>query len=85
MSILKLDTVRFSADGAALEIPDQTLLPGRVEILRLTRQEDIHEAIRALRVRGAPAIGVAAAIGAALAAREIEAENFEDFFARFRE
>lgn len=85
MNVLELDTVRFSADGSALEIPDQTLLPGRVEILRLTRQEDIHEAIRLLRVRGAPAIGVAAAIGAALAAREIEAESFEDFFAQFKE
>ena len=46
MNVLELDTVRFSADGAALEIPDQTKLPGRVEILRLNRQEDIHEAIR---------------------------------------
>ncbi|MBQ2896360.1 MAG: S-methyl-5-thioribose-1-phosphate isomerase [Oscillospiraceae bacterium] len=85
MNILDLDTVRFSADGAALEIPDQTLLPGRVEILRLTKQEDIHEAIRSLRVRGAPAIGVAAAIGAALAAREIQAADFESFWAQFKE
>ncbi|MBI2805394.1 MAG: S-methyl-5-thioribose-1-phosphate isomerase [Planctomycetes bacterium] len=42
---------------------DQTLLPTRLEYRECTSVEDIWEAIRSLRVRGAPAIGVAAAMG----------------------
>ena len=65
---LKIDTVRLSDEGDALVIIDQTLLPNEVKYLSLTRTADIWEALRALRVRGAPAIGVAAACGAYLAA-----------------
>lgn len=53
-------TVRLSDDGRAVEILDQTLLPNVIKYLRLETAEDIFEAIRILRVRGAPAIGVAA-------------------------
>ena len=63
MDPLKIDTVKLSDAGDALVIIDQTLLPNEVKYLSLTRTEDIWEAIRALRVRGAPAIGVAAAFG----------------------
>jgi methylthioribose-1-phosphate isomerase len=48
--------------GAARLI-DQTLLPGELRHLELTTAEAMWEAIRALRVRGAPAIGIAAAYG----------------------
>ena len=68
MDPLKIDTVKLSDAGDALVIIDQTLLPNEVRYLSLTAIEDIWEAIRALRVRGAPAIGVAAAFGAYLAA-----------------
>lgn len=46
---------------------DQSLLPGEVVILRLTHERQVAEAIARLRVRGAPAIGVTAAFGMALA------------------
>jgi methylthioribose-1-phosphate isomerase len=46
---------------------DQSLLPGEVVILRLTHEREVAEAIARLRVRGAPAIGMAAAFGMALA------------------
>jgi len=49
-------------DGA-LELLDQTLLPREERWLRLTRVEEIAGAIRRLAVRGAPAIGIAAAYG----------------------
>lgn len=75
MNALQLDSARLSDDRKSLEILDQTLLPGTVKVLRLTRTEEIWEAIRALRVRGAPAIGVAAAYGAALAAASSAAED----------
>ena len=48
---------------------DQTLLPTQEKFLEVHSVEEIAEAIRMLRVRGAPLIGVAAAMGATLAAR----------------
>ncbi|MFQ5598932.1 MAG: S-methyl-5-thioribose-1-phosphate isomerase [Candidatus Krumholzibacteriia bacterium] len=61
-----VEAVRYR-DGA-VEIVDQTLLPGRFERKRLENLEELCEAIRVLRVRGAPAIGVAAAYGFRLVA-----------------
>jgi methylthioribose-1-phosphate isomerase len=55
-----------------LELLDQTRLPDRREVLRLTRLDDVVDAIRRLCVRGAPAIGVAAAYGVVLGVRERE-------------
>ena len=78
-SILDHDTVALDERAGALVIIDQTLLPGEIKLLRLTKQNEIWEAIKVLRVRGAPAIGVAAAIGLYLAAREIEANDRADF------
>ncbi|MBO6010800.1 MAG: S-methyl-5-thioribose-1-phosphate isomerase [Oscillospiraceae bacterium] len=68
MDIQETDTVSFDREGDALVIIDQTKLPGEVVMLRLTDRETIYEAIRSLRVRGAPAIGAAAAVGLAVLA-----------------
>ncbi len=57
-------------DGAAVEIIDQTLLPHVFETRRLGSLEEAAEAIRSMRVRGAPLIGVTAAYGLCLALRE---------------
>lgn len=70
-SILDYDTVALDEESHALVIIDQTKLPYEIEILSLTQQKEIWNAIYLLQVRGAPAIGVAAAIGIYLAAREI--------------
>ncbi len=56
--------------GGRLHLIDQRKLPGRKVILHLSRVEEVAEAIRTLTVRGAPAIGVAAAYGMVLASRE---------------
>ena len=56
-------------DGDAIAIIDQTLLPGEERLLRLRDLDQLAEAIRSLRVRGAPALGVAGALGIALAVR----------------
>jgi methylthioribose-1-phosphate isomerase len=82
---LTLDSVRLSAERDCLLILDQTLLPGKTEILRLDTAEEIWEAIRMLRVRGAPAIGVAAAYGLALMASKLETADPEAFLIRFME
>ena len=57
------DTVALDEERRQLVIIDQTLLPNEEKHLALDREEEIIEAIQKLRVRGAPAIGVAAAIG----------------------
>jgi methylthioribose-1-phosphate isomerase len=56
-----LPTVEYRR--GALEIIDQTLLPREERIVRLSSLDETAEAIRTLRVRGAPAIGIAAAYG----------------------
>ncbi|MDR2752790.1 MAG: S-methyl-5-thioribose-1-phosphate isomerase [Oscillospiraceae bacterium] len=65
------DTVWFDRDRNRLCIIDQTLLPNEVKILSLHTAEAVEQAIRTLQVRGAPAIGVAAAIGLAVLAAEM--------------
>jgi methylthioribose-1-phosphate isomerase len=55
-----------------LEILDQRLLPGTIHYDVQTGVDSVTTAIRELRVRGAPAIGIAAAYGVVLAAREAE-------------
>lgn len=82
-SIMDYDTVAIDDEKSELVIIDQTQLPYNTEILRLKTQKEIWTAIYLLQVRGAPAIGVAAAIGVYLAAKEIDVENFEDFYAQF--
>lgn len=57
------DTVALNENENKLVIIDQTLLPNEERFLALDREDEIIEAIQKLRVRGAPAIGVAAAIG----------------------
>jgi methylthioribose-1-phosphate isomerase len=59
--------------GEALELLDQRKLPFAVEYERCNTSDDVAAAIHALTVRGAPAIGIAAAWGVVLAARDIEA------------
>ncbi len=61
----------WDADARALCLIDQTLLPGRLDVLACTTVAQVAEAIRSLRVRGAPALGIAAAYAMALGAREV--------------
>lgn len=63
-------TIWLAEDGWSVEIIDQTKLPHRFEILRLTSVEQAAEAIRSMQVRGAPLIGATAAYGLALAMAE---------------
>jgi methylthioribose-1-phosphate isomerase len=62
-------TIRLSADGASVEIIDQTKLPHELVIVRLATLADAVRAIRDMQVRGAPLIGVTAAYGLCLALR----------------
>lgn len=60
-----LQPVRLSADGRVLHLLDQRALPGRELWLELEEIEAVAQAIESLAVRGAPAIGCAAALGLA--------------------
>ena len=66
--LVALPTVRFA--HGRLRIIDQTLLPSRYEIVALGDLDGVCDAIARLRVRGAPAIGVAAAYGLLVAVEE---------------
>jgi methylthioribose-1-phosphate isomerase len=63
-------TIALAADGWSVEILDQTALPHRVVIRTVRSALDMAEAIRRMRVRGAPLIGAAAAYGLSLALRD---------------
>ena len=76
-------TVRLTPDKKALDIIDQTLLPGTIRRISLETKEEIWEAIKKLRVRGAPAIGVSAAYGMAVLSSRIKAQDFETFYREF--
>lgn len=74
MSTAPIAAVSFSDDGRALRIIDQVRLPGALVELVLDTQDAMVEAIQSLRVRGAPAIGVAGAIGLAVLAQRAALE-----------
>ena len=63
------DTVALDDENSALVIIDQTALPGEFKLLSLTALDEFVDAIQTLKVRGAPAIGVAAAMGLYLAVK----------------
>lgn len=83
-SIMDYDTVAYNEAEDAVVIIDQTLLPGVTKLIELRTAQEIWDAIYLLKVRGAPAIGVAAALGIALLARGIDTEDFEEFFGKFK-
>lgn len=83
-NIMNIETVALDDANSALVIIDQTQLPYNIEMLHLKTQKSIWDAIYLLQVRGAPAIGVAAGYGIYLAAKEIQADSFDDFYAQFK-
>lgn len=88
-NILSYETVDIDLNTNELIIIDQTKLPGKTEIIRLKTGEEIWNAIYLLQVRGAPAIGVAAAFGIYILAKqisqEVEENDYELFYQKFIE
>jgi len=68
-----------------LDILDQSLLPSQIVRLQLTTPEAVQEAIRSLRVRGAPAIGGAAAMGLAVCACRFPEQTRDGFLNHLRQ
>jgi methylthioribose-1-phosphate isomerase len=69
----------------SIKILNQQLIPNSVEFLTLETIEDVWDAIKTLKVRGAPAIGIAAAFGLALAGSKFEGEDLQEFHTHIRE
>ena len=63
--------------GTAVRLLDQTKLPRHTVYVEITDEKQMHDAIRRLVVRGAPAIGVAAAFGVYLGVRNAAFETFD--------
>jgi methylthioribose-1-phosphate isomerase len=62
-------------DGNSLQLLDQRKLPFTVEYVECKESHEVSRAIRSLVVRGAPAIGIAAAFGVVLAAKDVSAQG----------
>lgn len=84
-ALLTLRTVAFSEARDAVIILDQTQLPAREVYVSLRTAEDIWEAIYHLKVRGAPAIGIAAAYGIAVCMSRFEGTDRETFIREFKQ
>jgi methylthioribose-1-phosphate isomerase len=81
MEVLMVPTIEWK-DGK-VRMLDQRRLPTEVVWLDCSDVSEVAEGIRSLAVRGAPAIGIAAAMGAALGARRIRKDSFDEFFKEF--
>ncbi len=82
----KVETVHWAGDAdGQLVLIDQTLLPVEFREITCATVEDVWEAIKMLRVRGAPAIGIAAAYGVCLGLQPYAAADHDSFFDRLDE
>ena len=78
-----LETITWT--GSTVRLLDQTKLPGETTYVDITDERQMHDAIRRLVVRGAPAIGIAAAFGAYLGVRPFNGEDASEFTARLKQ
>lgn len=83
ISIFDYDSVEYNESTKSLIILDQTLLPEKEIFITITKEEELKNAIKLLKVRGAPAIGIAAAIGTAVILARFETQTTTQFKAEF--
>lgn len=81
--IFDLEAVAYDEKAEELVLLDQTLLPNETKFLRLKTQKSIWDAIFILQVRGAPAIGIAAAYGIYLAVKDSLATDYKELSQEF--
>src|SRR5438552_797044 len=78
-----LQTIAWT--GSAARLLDQTKLPTETAYVELTDERQMHDAIRDLVVRGAPAIGVAAAFGVYLGVKDYRGPELFGFYDRLND
>ncbi|HOK53218.1 MAG TPA: S-methyl-5-thioribose-1-phosphate isomerase, partial [Armatimonadota bacterium] len=71
-------------DGKVVLI-DQNRLPHQLVTIELFDYREVADAIKTMKVRGAPALGVTAAIGVALGAQEIETADHQEFMSKLEQ
>jgi len=79
-----MDIRSLKFDGKALHIVDQRCLPFDVIDVICSNEQEVWEAIKLMKIRGAPAIGVAAAYGMNLGVKDFSG-NKEEFFKKLKE
>ena len=77
--VTHVQNIRYDKDAERLYIIDQTLLPNEEREIELRTPEEMVEAIKKLRIRGAPAIGICAGYCLYRLARDIDAKDTEVF------
>jgi len=83
MTSKNLEPVRWR-DGV-LEVIDQTLLPAKLAYVRLRNVEQVGAAIKTMKVRGAPLIGVVGAFGLVLSVKKIKTNNLAEARTQLRQ
>jgi len=79
---MPIDTIRW--ESGSVRLIDQTLLPKRFRYIDCRDIRSLHSAIRHLKVRGAPALGIAGALGIVLGMKRSRARNFREFIRELR-
>lgn len=77
--VTHVQNIRYDKAAERLYIIDQTLLPNEEREIELRTPEEMVEAIKKLRIRGAPAIGICAGYCLYRLARDIDAKDTEVF------
>lgn len=78
-----IDNIKLSEDEKEVIIIDQTKLPNTTEYLSINNTEDLYQAIKQLKVRGAPAIGICAGYGIYVLAQQMPQDDYDNFYSEF--
>ena len=82
--VTHVQNIRYDKATERLYIIDQTLLPNEEKEIELRTVEEMIEAIKMLRIRGAPAIGICAGYCMYALARDIDAKDNETFYRKLQ-
>lgn len=74
-----MDNIRYDRQENELYVVDQSLLPNEEKEIRLQSADEMYDAIKLLKVRGAPAIGICAAYCICVLARELDIDDGKSF------
>ena len=77
-------TISWNDEHQVVEMIDQRILPQDFKILSFDNYQEVATAIQTMVIRGAPAIGAAAAFGMALAALKSQAKSWEEILEDLR-
>ncbi len=80
---MPVETIKYSNNKVSLI--DQRYLPGKLKYISISDEKEMFDAIKKMKIRGAPAIGVAGAFGMYLGIKKIKAKNFGMFYRKLKQ